>query len=99
MKETRQNLADRTVYFDYLRVAATFAVMILHISAQNWYTTDVNGIEWKIFNFFNSMVRWAVPVFVMISGSLFLKKDVSIKKIYTKYILRMVISYITWNFI
>lgn len=33
---------DRTIYFDYLRVFATFAVMILHISASNWYNTDVN---------------------------------------------------------
>ncbi len=92
MKQT-----DRTVYFDYLRVTATFAVMILHISAQNWYTTDVNGVERQIFNFFDSIVRWGVPVFVMISGSLFLNKDVPLSKIYSKYILRMMVSFIVWS--
>lgn len=90
---------DRTVYFDYLRVFAIFAVMILHISAQNWYTTDVNSFEWQVFNFFDSIVRWGVPVFVMISGSLFLGREIPLKKMYSKYILRMVISFFVWSFI
>lgn len=40
----RQYLADRTVYIDYLRVFAICAVMILHVSEQNWDTTDVMRI-------------------------------------------------------
>lgn len=42
---------NRTIYFDYLRVFATFAVMILHISAQNFILqtlTDSNG-KYSIF--------------------------------------------------
>lgn len=90
---------NRTIYFDYLRVFATFAVMILHISAQNFYSTDVNGFQWQVFNFFDSIVRWSVPVFVMISGALFLSRDIPVRKIYSKYILRLVISFIVWSFI
>lgn len=99
MKCNRKNSleTDRIVYFDYLRVFATFSVMILHISAQNWYTTDVNGFEWQVFNFFDSIVRWAVPVFVMISGSLFLNRNISLKKMYSRYILRMVIAFVVWS--
>lgn len=97
MDETTQNLKIRTIYFDYLRVFATFAVMILHISAQNWYSTDINGVQWQIFNFFESITRWGVPVFLMISGALFLNRDITIKKIYTKYILRMITSYFIWS--
>ena len=96
MKQIKQTF-NRTIYFDYLRVFATFAVIILHVSAQNWYSTDVNGYDWQIFNFYDSIVRWGVPVFVMISGSLFLNRDIPFKKIYTKYILRMVIAYIVWS--
>lgn len=88
---------ERTVYFDYLRVFATFAVMILHLSAQNWYITDVNEFEWQTFNFYDSIVRWSVPVFVMISGALFLNRDIKLKTIYTKYILRIVVSYVAWS--
>lgn len=88
---------QRTVYFDYLRVLATFAVIILHVSAQNWYKTDVNSFEWQVFNFFDSIVRWAVPIFVMISGALFLNRDITIRKIFTKYIRRMGLSFIVWS--
>lgn len=89
-------MTDRTVYFDYLRVFAAFAIMIIHISAQNWYTTDVNSFEWQVFNFFDSIARWGVPIFVMISGSLFLGREISLKKMYSKYIFRLAISFLVW---
>ena len=87
----------RIIYFDYLRVFATFAVIIVHVSAQNWYVTNVNTLEWQIFNIYDSIVRWAVPVFVMISGALFLEKGYDLKKIYSKNILRMVTAFIFWG--
>ena len=87
---------NQTVYFDYLRVFASLAVMVLHVSASNWRTTDVNGLQWQTFNFFDSIVRWSVPVFVMISGALFLGKDIPLKKMYSKYIIRMVVSFAVW---
>lgn len=90
---------NRIAYFDYLRVLATIAVIFLHVSAQNWYSTDVNGLEWQTFNIYDSLSRWGVPVFLMISGGLFLEKEITIKKIYSKYILRMVIAFLVWSFI
>ena len=83
MKDNERIVAQRTIYFDYLRVLATFAVMILHISAQNWGACDVQSFDWQVFNFFDSIVRWSVPIFVMISGALFLNRDIPLKKIYT----------------
>ena len=98
MVETKSNgQRDRIVYFDYLRVFATFAVIILHIAASNWYTTDVNGLQWQTFNFYDGIVRWGVPIFVMISGTLFLNKEIPLKKIYSKYISRLAISFIVWS--
>ncbi|SOC03945.1 acyltransferase [Pseudobutyrivibrio ruminis] len=88
---------ERKTYCDYLRFIATLAVVVLHVSASNWYGSDVNGMQWQIFNFYDSVVRWGVPIFVMISGSLFLNKELSLEKIYGTYILRMVIAYITWS--
>lgn len=91
---------DRIVYLDYLRVFATIAVIILHVASINWYVCDVHGVEWKILNFFDSITRWSVPVFVMISGSLFLKKDdIPLKTIFSKYVLKMVWVYVVWSFI
>ena len=74
-------------------------MIILHVSAQNWYVTDVYGFEWQAFNFFNSIVRWGVPVFTMISGALFLERDIPIKKIYSKYVFRMILSFAAWSVI
>ncbi len=88
---------ERKIYCDYLRLLATFAVIILHVSASNWYSANVNSIEWQSFNFYDSIVRWCVPIFVMISGSLFLNKDISLKTIYNKYIPRMIIAFFTWS--
>lgn len=94
------NLTDRQTYLDYLRVFATAAVILLHVAGQNWYAVDVDGTDWATFNFYSCIVRWGVPVFVMISGALFLnKRDILIKKIISKYILRLIIAYAVWSFI
>jgi len=91
---------ERTVYLDYLRVFATVAVMLLHVAAQYWDSVDVNGFDWKVFNFYDSFSRWGVDVFLMMSGVLFLsREEVQVKKIYTKYVSRMLIAYFTWSFI
>ena len=95
--ELNTQAANRTVYFDYLRVFATFAVIILHISASNWHTTDVNGFEWQVFNFFDSITRWCVPIFIMISGSLFLNRNIPLKTMYSKYLLRMASAFVGWS--
>ena len=95
MKAKKEN--DRVVYFDYLRIFAALAVIMLHVASQKWKVTNVNGFEWKTFNFFDSIVRWGVPVFTMISGALFLEREIPLKKIYSKYILRMVIAFVFWS--
>lgn len=98
MSEVRNT--GRTVYYDYLRVLATVSVMTVHIVGTNWATVDVNSFNWKMFNFYESIVRWCVPMFVMISGALFLgRDDISLRKVYTKYIPRMIVAFFTWGFI
>ncbi len=88
---------QRVYYYDYLRVFAIIAVILLHIAAQEWAGLKGRDIDWQIFNVFNSISRWGVSVFLMISGSLFLSRDIEIKTIYKKYIPRMVASYFLWS--
>lgn len=85
---------DRVVYFDYLKIIAALAVIMIHIASENWYTIDVESTKWFCLNFYDSIARFGVPVFVMISGALFLDKKVKISEIYSKYILRLVIAFI-----
>ncbi len=88
---------ERVIYFDVLRIAAIFFVMILHIAAENWGYTDVNTYEWSMMNIYDSISRWGVPILVMISGSLFLSRNISIERLYKKNILRLVIIFIVWS--
>ncbi|MHC1720706.1 MAG: acyltransferase [Clostridiaceae bacterium] len=91
---------ERVLYVDLLRIFAACAVVILHVAASYWNGSNVYTFDWKMFNFYDSLVRFAVPVFVMISGIFFLdsNKPITIKKIYLKYCLRVVIAYIFWSF-
>ncbi len=88
---------QRIAYFDVLRILATFAVIVLHLSAQHWADTDVHTRAWQAFNLYDSAVRWAVPVFVMISGSLFLSGSQSIGHILKKNVLRIVTAFLFWS--
>lgn len=88
---------QRIVFLDYLRLIAAFAEIVVHIVALKWYSTSVDSVEWQICNCYESIVRWAVPVFVMISGALFLGKEQSVKRVYTKNILRIVVTFIFWS--
>ena len=87
----------RITYFDYLRIIAVISVISLHIVAPSWANTDVNVFDWQILSFYDSIARWGVPIFVMISGALLLGKDTSIKKLYGRKILRIVVSFFFWS--
>lgn len=90
-------VTKRIVFFDYLKVFAALAVIIIHVTYQNYFSVGVNTYEWQTMNFFNSISRWGIMIFIMISGALFLNRDISIKKLYSKYILRLVIVFIVWS--
>lgn len=92
-----QNQSKRIVYFDYLRIVAIGAVVLLHIAAQNFRAVDIGSPAWNTFNIYDSLVRWGVPVFVMISGALFLGKEQPIKKLYQKNILKILILLVFWT--
>ncbi len=90
---------ERLVHLDLLRILACFSVVMLHSAAQFWYTLPVTSTDWKIANSYDAVSRFGVPIFVMISGALFLQGegDVDIKKLYTHNILRLIILYLIWS--
>ncbi len=90
-------LIQRQYNLDYLRVFASVAIILLHVTAQNMSYVELAGTEWNIYNICNSASRWGVPVFVMMSGALFLPREIPTKTLYKKYISRMAISYVVWS--
>ena len=62
----------RLIHYDLLRIFAAFSVVMLHSAAQFWYSLDIYSTEWLIANSYDALFRFGVPIFVMISGALFL---------------------------
>lgn len=69
----RAGKTERVLYLDCLRILSIAAMMLLHISAQNWSSLDLHDPAWMLFDVLNGATRWCVPVFLMISGALFLE--------------------------
>ena len=88
----------RIEYFDYLRILCSFSVIIIHASSQNRNTCPIKSHEYKILNFYNGISRFGVPIFFMISGTLFLNKNISFSMILKKYIKKIYINLFFWSF-
>ena len=91
--------SNRVYYLDLLRILACFAVIVVHVSELNF--GDQCNSQWAISNIYDSMTRWCVPVFVMISGALFLdpKRNFSLKSIIRKNIFRLITAFAFWSII
>ncbi len=90
---------ERNYNIDLLRIISAFAIVVLHVAAKNIYNVNIMSNRWLAFNIYELAVRWAVPVFVMISGVFFLdvSKELSLKKLYAKNALRLVTAYVFWS--
>ena len=95
-KSTLKN--KRIEYFDWLRILGSFSVVVIHISCEIWYSSTIFSTEWKISNFYDSIARFGVPIFFMISGTIFLEKDISFYIILNKYIKSIYIKLLFWSF-
>lgn len=89
--------STRTIYFDFLRIFAIFAIVMLHVSGGWFSNVDIGSLNWWVANLLDGVTRFAVPVFVMISGAIFLNREISVRKLYAKYILRMVVAFVFWS--
>ena len=89
-------------YFSVLKCFAMFSVICLHTfcTPVNLWNEYLTSTEIFIGVFVSQFLKaWAVPIFIMVSGALFLdkSKDISIKKLYGKYILRLVLILIIFG--
>lgn len=98
-RQTGYTISRRIGYFDLLRIIAALMVVLVHVSSQNWKEVDHTSGEFVIRTIYDGFGRWAVPIFVMISGALFLDKDYHIKKIYRHSICPLIVAFVFWSFI
>lgn len=87
---------ERETFLDKLRAAATCAVVMLHTVTGVMDNTDMNlyPFEKKVFLVTLDLVCWCVPVFLIISGYLFLnpQRKISAANILKKYCRRILLA-------
>jgi surface polysaccharide O-acyltransferase-like enzyme len=90
----------RLVDLDFLRVIGAFAVVWLHVSGDVLVDTSRGfDVSWWVGNLANSMSRWGVPIFVMVSGALFLSRPIeeSPWNFYRRRMIRLAIPLLVWT--
>lgn len=83
---------DRKI--DWLRIAACFMVVMLHISGANIHEF---GPKWWGANIWDSMSRICVPLFFMISGATLLPKAESLLHFFRKRAVKIVLPLLFWS--
>ena len=83
-----------------LRLIALYAVIILHsTSLLLMQFGKVPLYDWLIADFLNALVRFAVPVFVMITGALLLHREYEPGNFLRKRLIRVVAPFLFWSLV
>jgi len=88
-------------WIDALRIFASYMVVLVHACNYALDGVEMFSNNWYASRLWNALCRPCVPLFIMISGSLFLDPDrnFTIKKMYKKYIFRIFRALFFWNLI
>ena len=87
-------MKERNHTFSYLRVIAALAIVFLHVFQYSVEAFQIMGTDKIASMCVRNLTLWAVPIFVLVSGALLLDPDreMTYKKLYIKYILKIVIT-------
>lgn len=87
-------------YISNLRNIATFAVILLHVTAP--FVLQFNKISfasWQLANLLDSLLRFGVPVFVMISGAVLLDRAEPLSVFLSKRLKRVFLPFLAWSIV
>lgn len=92
------NTASRSAALDVLKCICCFCVITIH-AASPFLKTDVLGFNFFFAAVWGTVCRFAVPVFLMITGALLLnpEKELGIVRIFRHYFLRILICLFFWS--
>ncbi|WP_262315785.1 acyltransferase [Lacticaseibacillus parakribbianus] len=92
--------SHRIFYFDALRALGCLLVVLTHVTSQFLIGPPARSY-WVVTAALNNGTRAAVPLFIMISGALFLDPDrpVAFARLLRKNVLRLVVMLVAWNLI
>ncbi|WP_260262000.1 acyltransferase [Vibrio intestinalis] len=93
-------MAQRIRFFDLLRCVAAVAVIAIHVLAP--YRHELGQIpfdQWLTAVSVNSVTRWAVPVFILITGALMLsdKRDFELGYYVKRRLGKVLVPFLVWS--
>lgn len=90
---------SRDIPADVLKCICCICVIVIHTASLSITDLDVHSFDWYSALFWGVLCRFAVPIFFMVTGALLFDpaKELSIKKIYKNYFLRMLICLFFWS--
>lgn len=87
-------------WINNLRFIALYAVIVLHTSAVLLAQYGkVPFDDWLTADFYNGLVRFAVPVFVMITGALLLHREYELGNFFRKRLSRILTPFLFWSLV
>jgi surface polysaccharide O-acyltransferase-like enzyme len=88
----------RLLWPDILKILAIFGVILLHVAAP-FVVPFENSRDWWIGNIFDSLSRWCVPLFVMVSGALILPnaENVPLRQFLLVRVGRILVPFLAWS--
>ncbi len=93
-----QTRPTRQLSMDALRIWSSLMVVVLHVASQEWYNLEATSGEWRALNLYDSAVRSCVALFFMISGALFLGRELSppLPKLLKNHVGKLLAVYLWW---
>lgn len=95
--EQKRENKDRLIGLDLLKIVSAFMIAVIHASSGVFNNHELGSLVWKEGLVLNAVTRFAVPVFLMISGALLLGRKISLEKAIRKAIIAGIALFV-WSF-
>lgn len=91
--------AKRIVWLDQLRIFGIFSMMVVHVAVAFWFHEPVATYRFLVLNAYNELLRYCVPVVVMVSGVFMLDpaRNVTLRSVLKKNLPRIFVSLVFWT--
>jgi len=98
-KAKQENKPKRIFWVDWLRIFSSILIVFVQCSEDTIKPKIFGSSNWVSLLIYNSLSKPCIPLFLMISSMLLLnpEKELSFKKIMTKYFIRAIKCYIAWS--
>ncbi|WP_104400950.1 acyltransferase [Vibrio penaeicida] len=93
-------MQQRIFYFDLLRCIAAVAVVAIHVLGPYRHLLGETPIgHWLGAITLNSAIRWAVPIFIMITGALLLsdQRPFNLRYYVQRRVFKVVVPFVVWS--